>query len=312
MKVITDLAHKIDVEGWTLRDIMLEQHKYHESRRWSITDILEDYKNNPEAQIFSYADKAALWHVVQGEATTQPGGLTIATYAYDLAKKYSETNKTAEIICKSLEGWLARYWLNEEGHHEVAFSMLGDMAKIDKMTDKEIINHRQYFPADKIGRKLMLQACVETEVTISYANMVKTTKNPLVREVFKRVMQDESQHRLYFISFAKALVDIGIIPNKDILSMTYSWIRPGGDSYSTQREKISTRNEHINWWETVDHDDGYKLAESQYKNDSIQKQKDTSVYHMIKFTTGVEVNSIEELQKAYMSSLRTTSEPAAC
>lgn len=311
MKVITNLYNQIKNDGLTLRDIMLQQHIYHESRRWSINEILEKYKDNPAAKVFSKNDKAALWHTVQGEATTQPGGLTIATSAHELAEKYANINPNAEIIFKSLESWLARHWLNEEGHHEVAFSILGDLANVERMTDKQIIEHRQYFPADKIGRKLILQACVETEVSISYANMVKTTKNPLVKEVFQNVMKDEVQHRLYFISFAKALVEMGVVPIKDILSMTYSWIRPGGDTYSTQRENISERDDYVNWWETVDHDQEYALDDTQYKNESIQHQKNVSIFSIIKFTTGIEVNSIEELQKAYMSSLRKPT-PITC
>lgn len=309
MNVITDLVNKIENEGWTLRDIMLSQHSYHESRRWSVDDILKKYQNNDEAYNFTKQDKAALWHTVQGETTTQPGGLTIAMYADKLSKEY-KNNPTVEIILKSLEAWLARYWLNEESHHEVAFSKLGDLAKVKYMTDEEIINHRQHFPDDKIGRKLMLQACVETEVTLSYSNMAKSTSNPLLKEVFTKIMQDEAQHRLYFISFAKALVDKNIVPEKDILSMIYSWIRPGGDTYSTERKEISKRDSYVNWWETVDHNNTYKLDEEQYKNKEMHDKKESSIFQMAKFTLGLDIKNVEELKQAYFYSLSSSKKSA--
>ena len=310
MKVVTDIAKKLTDEGWTLQDFMLEQHKYHEHRRWSVESILDKYKDDPKAKNFSKEDKAALWHVLRGEATTQPGGLSIAVNAYELANEYSKSNKDAEVILRSLEAWLARYWLNEEGHHEVAFSRLADMAGIEKISNEELISHRQYFPMDKIGRKLVLQACVEIEVTVSYSHMVKNSENPLVREVFAAVQKDESQHRLYFISFAKALVDVGIVPHKDILSMAYTWIRPGGETYNTEREKFSKREGYVNWWENVDCNEKYSMSERQYKNDQIHRQKEISVFQMVKFVTGIDVKNLDELKKAYMDSLKRVSKVA--
>ena len=310
MKIITDLADKIQKDGWMLRDILLEQHKYHESRRWSVDEIIQKHNNNPEAHIFSVEDKAALWHVTRGEATTQPGGISIAVNANELANEYASSNKTAEVIFKALEAWLVRHWLNEEGHHEVGFSMLADMANIEKISDKELIQHKQFFPADKIGRKLILQACVEIEVTISYSHMVKNSKNPLIKEMFRAVQKDESQHRLYFISFAKALVDIGVVPVKDILSMAYSWVRSGGDTYNTERKNVPKRDGYINWWESVDSNSGYKMDEKQYKNNKIHKQKETSVFQLVRFITDIRVNNISDLKKAYLSSLKQTKKVA--
>lgn len=310
MKIVTNIVEKIQKENWKLRDFMLEQHKYHEYRRWSVEEILEKYKNVPEAKIFSDEDKAALWHVIRGESTTQPGGISIAVFANESANQYTTINREAELILRSLEGWLARYWLNEEGHHEVAFTRLADLAGIEKISNKELIQHRQYFPADKIGRKLILQACVEIEVTISYSHMVKNSKNPIVCEVFSAIEKDESQHRLYFISFAKALLDVGIIPLKDILSMAYSWIRPGGDAYNTERNSVSKRDGYINWWETVDNNPDYSMDERQYKNEKIHKQKEASVFQFIKFITGLEIKNLDELKNAYLSSLKKVEKAA--
>lgn len=303
MKLVTNFLEKIIKEDWTLSDFLLSQHSYHEFRRWSVEAIIEKYKNDPKAEVFSDEDKAALWHVLRGEATTQPGGISIAVKASELANEYAKTNKRAEILFRALEAWLARHWLNEEAHHEVAFTRLANLAGIEKISNDELIQHKQYFPADKIGRKLVLQACVETEVTISYSHMVKNSTNPLVREIFYFAQKDESQHRLYFISFAKAFLELGIVPNKDILSMAYSWIRPHGDTYSTERGNLSQREGYINWWETVDSNDTYSMNKRQYKNTHIHKQKEMSVFQLVKYIIGIDISNVDELKRAYFKSL---------
>lgn len=41
MGIITDLAKEIEL-GSSLHDIMRAQHEYHESRRWSVVELIAD------------------------------------------------------------------------------------------------------------------------------------------------------------------------------------------------------------------------------------------------------------------------------
>lgn len=77
---------------------------------------------------------------------------------------------------------------------------------------------------------------MEIDACIAYAEQARSTRNALVRDVFHKGMKDEVQHRQYFVSFAKALVDANVYPFKDVLSMANTWVHPdGGQKYGSTR-----------------------------------------------------------------------------
>ncbi|MFV0133049.1 hypothetical protein ACLGIH_07390 [Streptomyces sp. HMX87] len=95
------------------------------------------------------------------------------------------------------------------------------MAGVDPIDEAEVIEHRGPFPTDNYARVCILQACVEIEACVSYGWQSRTSEDGLVRDVFLTIMKDEVQHRQYFASFAKALVESGVYPVKDVLSMAF-------------------------------------------------------------------------------------------
>ena len=168
MKILSDLAAKIQ-NGMTLPEILRHQHHYHEYRRWSVFDILKEGK----LKDFDQRDRAAIWHFVRGEMTTQPAGVGISDCAQRLARELAKENKVASIVLQAAAAWVGRYWLEEEAHHEIAFHALMEMTGIEPVSAEEIDAHRGAFPDDNFVRKMMLQTCVEVEVVVTYSSMAK-------------------------------------------------------------------------------------------------------------------------------------------
>ncbi|MEV1047510.1 hypothetical protein [Streptomyces sp. NPDC049916] len=299
---MTDIVKELRA-GATVTDVLRVQQSYHEQRRWG-TDILFEGRrlDRPKA-----GDRAALWHASRAELTTQPAGIRLAVDGVKLAGEIRESNPLGSDILHIAAAWSARYWLEEEAHHEIAFGRLMEMAGIDPIDEEEVIECRGPLPADNYARVCMLQACVEIEACVSYGWQSRTTEDPLVRDVFHTVMKDEVQHRQYFASFAKALVDSGVYPLKDVLSMAYTWVRPdGGETYGAARDSQTERQGHVNWWErTRSGEEEFALADDALHEGSVHAKKLTSVFALVREVTGIQITSYEDLKRAYFASLRS-------
>lgn len=304
VSIIRDLVAEIKEHNYTAFQVNALQHRYHEERRWSVFDIID---NRPFDGIDD-RDRAALWHVARGEITTFTGGIRIARDAVQLGHELAKTNPLGSTVAHIAGAWTGRYWLEEEAHHEVAFGVLLERAGLPRIETEETAEHRGLFPSDNLARAMVLQACVEVEVSVAYSEMAKTSKDPVIRDIFFHIMRDEVQHRQYFFSFAKALIDANVYPVKDILSMAYMWIKPGsGETHGPKREAQSERDGYVNWWETVRAEEGDNLAlrDDQVRSPHILDKKIRSVLAGVRESTGIQVHSVKALEKAYFESLRT-------
>lgn len=299
-------------QGLTLPQIVRRQHEYHEYRRWSVFDVLKQYDDIE----LDRRDRVALWHIARGELTTMSGGIGLAKTALEYARELGSTNRVGATVLHAAATWIARYWLEEEAHHEVAYGTLLDEVCGDAIPDDDLMRHRGLFPTDNFLRNLMLQACVEVEVAVTYAEAAKTTTSPLMREFYTRISRDEVQHRQYFVSFAQGLVDAGVYPAKDALAMAFHWVRPSGELYGSTRSAQSTRTGYVNWWETVrvESDDPNAITQDQHFAAEIFAKKTKSVLKAVHQVTGQDYETVDELKKAYFRSLRepsTTNSPLA-
>lgn len=307
MRVMMDLVHAIRHQGLTLNQMLRVQQRYHEHRRWSVFQILDRHAGGT----IDDRDRTALWHVARGEMTTMPGGLGLASTALRYAKELEKDNKVGSIILHAAGAWIARYWLEEEAHHEVAYNTILEELCADPVPEDDVMRHRGLFPTDNFLRNLMLQACVEVEVAVSYSEQAKMSENPLIREVFTQIMRDEIQHRQYFVSFAQGLVEAGVYPAKDALAMAFTWIRPkGGELYGSLRERQTPREGYVNWWETVrtahvDPADPNAMTAAQHYNAYVFEKKSKSILKAVEQATGQRYDSFAELQRAYFRSLAT-------
>ena len=309
MHIMMNLVSAIK-NGLTLNEIHRHQHKYHEWRRWSVFEILD--RHGPRK--LDSRERAALWHVARGELTTMPGGVGLAQTALRYAKDLEKENPVGATVLHATATWIARYWLEEESHHEVAYGTLLDELCGEPIPQDDIMAHRGLFPTDNFLRNLMLQACVEVEVGVTYAETAKMTKDPLIREVFTSVMRDEIQHRAYYVSFSQALIDAGVYPAKDALAMAFTWLRPkGGELLGSTREKQTPREGYVNWWETVktDPNDPHAVVADQHFSEKLFQTKQRSVLKAVAQATGQRYSNFEQLQKAYFKSLVPAKERAA-
>lgn len=305
MRIVTDLVKEIKENNRTVSDLLRVQHEYHEHRRWSVYEVIE---NRRFSDALDDRDRAALWHASRAELTTQPAGIRLAVDGVKLAQEIEKSNPLGSVIAHIAAAWSARYWLEEEAHHEVAYGILLEMAGLDPISHADVTEHRGFFPADNYLRVCILQACVEIEATVTYGEMAKTSKDPLIADVFHHVMKDEVQHRQYFIAFAKALVDSNVYPIKDALSMAYTWIRPNvGETYGSTRNEQTERKGFVNWWEQVvtDKDSAIALDDNQIRSNQLHEKKVRSVLAAVYEVTGIEVATVKELERAYFSSLTT-------
>lgn len=300
MRIETNLYSKIKDEGLTLTQILRQQQQYHEYRRWSVFDVIGDRK----IQNCHPRDRAMLWHTARAELTTQPAGIRLAVAGSQLAKEIEKDNPIGATIFQAAAAWSARYWLEEEAHHEVGYGLLLEMIGGDPIPQEEVVEHRGFFPDDNYVRVLMLQACVEIEATVFYGTMAKIAYDPLVRDIFLHIMRDEVQHRQYFVAFSQALVDAGVFPAKDALAMAFTWIRPNGETMGSSREKQTERQGFVNWWEhaKTDTDDPYEAA-SIMRTPELQHLKERGILRAAGKATRQTFAKFPDLQRAYFKSL---------
>jgi hypothetical protein len=165
MRVMTGLAKAIKDDGLTLTGILRYQQQYHEFRRWSVFEVLKDRK----LEQLHPQDRAALWHAARAELTTQPAGIRLAQAGVRLANEVARDNPLGSTVLHAAAAWSARYWLEEEAHHEVAYGLLLELIGDEPIPQEEVVEHRGFFPDDNYVRVCMLQACVEIEASVTYA-----------------------------------------------------------------------------------------------------------------------------------------------
>jgi hypothetical protein len=302
MKIISNLVKCITEKNYSLTEILRKQQAYHEKRRWSVFEVI----GNRKLTSFDEKDCGTIFHAARAELTTQPAGIRLAVQGVKLAQEIADENPVGAKVLQAAAAWSARYWLEEEAHHEVAYGLLLEMAGLPSIEHKELVDHRGFFPEDNYVRVCLLQACVEIEACVVYGQIAKNSRDPLVKEIFWRIMRDESQHRQYFISFAKGLVDSGVYPIKDVLAMAYTWIRPvAGETYGSNRNQQSKREGFVNWWEHVctDSEKGVALANDYIFADNLRIKKEKSLLAAIFEITGIKVNSVKELERIYLNSI---------
>ena len=302
MRVMTNIVSAIVNDGLTLSGLLRHQQRYHEYRRWSVFEVLQGRKLeqlHPE-------DRAALWHAARAELTTQPAGIRLAQLGVKLANELQHDNPLGATVLHAAAAWSARYWLEEEAHHEVAYGVLLEMIGDEPIPQQEVIEHRGFFPDDNYARVCMLQACVEIEATVAYGEIATNAHDPLVREIFTRITRDEVQHKQYFVAFAQALVDAGVYDAKDVLAMAYTWVRPkGGETHGSMRTQQTKREGYVNWWERVRKDEGddHALKNDWIRSEHLQAKKVRSVLKGVAQATGLELGDVQQLQRAYFRSL---------
>lgn len=286
--IITDLYDALTRRSMSLVEVTWEQHRLHESRRWSVVDMLAAV----DLDSLTPLDRTLVWNAGRAELTTKPGADRLERQADAECRRWQDKNPAVSAIMQACGTW-SRYWNEEEAHHETAFNRLAEVTGMAPISDETFIEFRQVFPDDDMLRTLVLLAISEITAAVNYGQCQHVVADPGLRRLFKQVAADEIQHRNYFVSFAKALVDSGEYHAKDAFAVAYLFLREDGEILGSARDRVEERGTHVNWW------DHLEVGETDFRPEAVEK-KEQLVCGALRKITGIEVHSRDEVEDTWM------------
>ncbi|WP_406205753.1 ferritin-like domain-containing protein [Kitasatospora sp. NBC_01560] len=286
--IITDLYAAITERKMSLIDITWEQQRLHESRRWSVVEMLADV----DLEKLTPLDRNLVWNAGRAELTTKPGADRLERQAEVEVRRWEKQNAPLAAVMEACGTW-SRYWNEEEAHHETVFNRLADLSGMEPVSDETFLAFRQVFPDDDMLRTLVLLAISEITAAVNYGQCQQVVQDPGLRRIFKQVAADEIQHRNYFISFAKALVDSGEYHAKDAFAVGHLFLREDGELLGSARESREQRGTHVNWWDHLD------TSETGYRPEALEK-KEQLVCGALKKITGIETHNRDEVEDTWL------------
>ena len=286
--VLADLYTAITRDKMSLVDIVWEQQKLHESRRWSAVEMLGaiDIAN------LSASDRFHIWNAGRAELTTKPGADRVARLFDTECRRWQGKNEVVASIMQACGTW-SRYWNEEEAFHETSFNRLSTVLGMERIDNDTFIEFRKVFPDDDALRTLTLLTISEITAAVNYGQCAMVARDRGLVALFKQVAADEIQHMTYFIAFAKALVDSGEYFAKEAFAVAHFFLREGGELRGSRREAVEHRDTHVNWWDQIERIDDCAAAEA-------LERKETLVFNALERITGIRVNSAEEVEDKWM------------
>jgi hypothetical protein len=286
-QVFGDLYRYFSQQNGTLVEMTWAQHEYHESRRWSAVEMIEQI----DLGNISEADKLFVWNAGRAELTTKPGADRLTSLADKETRAWEPRDPALAAIMQSCGTW-SRYWNEEEAHHEAVFGRLSCLLGLEAIGNDTFIEFRKIFPDDDMLRTLFLLAISEITAAVNYGSCAKRANDRGLRAVFKQVAADEMQHLRYFLTFARGLVDSGHYPPKNAFAVAHFFLREDGDLHGSLRGKIEKRDSHVNWWDHLEVD-GIEDVEN-------LTRKAQMIFNALHHVTGVKVDSKEEVERTWM------------
>ncbi len=287
VEIIADLYEAFSKKRMSLIDVTWVQHQYHEKRRWSAVEFL----NQVNFANLSKTDMVCVWNAGRAELTTKPGADRLARQSDAECRRWLDTDADLAAVFQACGTW-SRYWNEEESFHETTLNVLAGGLGMEAVSDDTFIEFRKIFPDDNMLRTLFLLAISEITATVNYSRCAANTSDPGLRAIFKQIAADEAQHMRYFISFAKALVDSGKYHAKDAFAIAHLFLREDGELHGSDRNRIETRDTHVNWWDHLDTGDIERPDDIEGKQNMI--------FSALEKVTGIRVASPEEVEDAWM------------
>jgi hypothetical protein len=288
--VIRDLHRAFKHEGRTLMDITWEQHRLHESRRWSAAALVEAVRPEKLTEL----DRFVVWSAGRAEMTAKPSADRMSRLADAECRRFQGKDDVVASIIQALGTW-SRYWNEEEAHHEMGFLQLSRMLGFPPVSDATVLEYRKIFPDDDLLRTVTMLSFSEGIAAVNYGQYARRVEDRGLKALLKHVGADEVQHMQYFISFAKALVDSGAYPLKESFAVAHFFLREGGELYGSAREHVEYRNTHINWWDHLEGGTGEAAAAPEALD-----RKRSLILHALKRITGISCASAEEVEETWM------------
>ncbi len=290
--ILRDPYDAFEKQGMSLMEVVWEQHRYHEMRRWSVTEFLEEI----DPRSVSDADKVILWNAGRAELTTKPGADRLTRQAEHETRVWADQDPIVANIMQACGTW-SRYWNEEEAFHETSLNVLSQLFGMPAIDDGTFLEYRKVFPDDDMLRTLTLLAGSEIVAATNYTFAAEATRDPALKRMLKRIASDEMQHMGYFVSFARGLVRAGAYPPKHAFAVAYMFLKEDGELAGSSRERIETRNNtHVNWWDHLEHVQDMPRVELQPKNE----RKQAMFFDALARITEIKVTSFDQLEDTWM------------
>lgn len=283
-----------------LVNLIWEQHRYHEYRRWNVMDYVRAIDLNRLNRLEQHFIKNAGF----AELTTKPGADRLTRLSDKECRRWLEDDENLAAAIQACGTW-SRYWNEEESHHEMSFNYLSlalnagpahDPAALPP-DDEEIIEFRKIFPDDDMLRTLTLLAFSEVNAAVSYYEFARKAEEPNLKAMLHQISADEVQHMHYFVTFAKALVDSGRYHPKNAFAIGHLFLREGGELYGSTRVSTESRGSHVNWWDAVDGE----IKEISVDNGIERKEK--MILKALENITGIKADSRQAVENTWMDML---------
>lgn len=285
-RIVDNLYEVLSRSRDGLLDVIWEQQRFHEHRRWSAVEYLRAV----DIRSLGENDRTYVWNFGRAELTTKPGADRLARLSDSECRKWVGKDDVLASVLQACGTW-SRYWNEEEAHHESVLTHLSRMLSCEPIRDDVVIRYREIFGDDDMLRTLFLLAISEINATVFYTSMASKVEDEGLRALFRRIATDEMHHLRYFVSFARALVDSGQYSPRSVLAVAHLFVRPGGELYGSARDRIEDRR-HVNWWDHLE----FKGAERPDDHDRQRKL----IFAFVEDVTSIAVNSAEEVEDRWL------------
>ncbi|WP_224245199.1 ferritin-like domain-containing protein [Hyalangium gracile] len=288
--VIAELYRAFREEGRTLVEILWEQHRFHEARRWNAVELVESVRPEHLTEL----DRLVVWSAGQAEMTAKPSADRMTRLADAECRRWQGKDDALASVIQALGSW-SRYWNEEESHHEMGFTQLSLQLGFPPPSDATVIDYRKIFPDDDLLRTVAMLSFSEGIAAVNYGQYARHVREPALKALLKNVGADEVQHMQYFISFSKALVDSGAYPAKEAFAVAHLFLREGGELYGSAREHVESRNTHTNWWDHL----GDGAGEAAVTPEALERKR-SLILHALKRITGISCATPQEVEDLWM------------
>jgi hypothetical protein len=289
-EILPDVYHQIASGRMSIADVMWEQQRFHEQRRWSAVDMIDRI----DIGALGHADRIYVWNFARAELTTKPGADRLARLCDSECHRWQAEDKTLAAVIQACGTW-SRYWNEEEAHHEASLNRLVRLLDFEPITDDMFLEYRQIFPDDDMLRTLFLLAMSEVKTTVMYTAMANKVTDEGLKALLRQIATDEMHHMRYFNAFGRGLVDSGRYTSKGALAIAHFFLREGGEMEGYARDHKEKRGTHVNWWDVLD----FRDVE---RPDDFDRQRKLT-YVCVEQVTGMRVASAEEVEEKWLEAV---------
>ena len=290
---MAELYRAFKEEGRTLVEILWEQHRFHESRRWSAVEVVEAVR--PRERL-TELDRMLVWNAGRAEMTAKPSADRMARLADSGVPALQGKDDAVAAVIQSLGTW-TRYWNEEEAHHEMGFTQLAAAARASPpMDDATVIDYRKVFPDDDLLRTVTMLSFSEGIAAVNYGQYARRSPGSRPQGAAQaRGRRRGAAHAVLHLVRQGAGGQRGVRGSRSAFAVAYFFLREGGELYGSTREHVEHRDTHVNWWDHLEYGVGQCSG-----GPGSSSASGALILHALRRITGISCASAEEVEDQWM------------